>query len=69
MFYCIGENEVSSFMIGQGETLEQALSDWSSSKDIWNDIMDEFNRFAPTVIEGKELHVELVCPPPIIKIR
>lgn len=69
MFFCIGENCHSDYSIGEGETVEKAISSWSTSGNIWGDILDEFNRYDPSIIQGKKLNVELECPPPIIRIK
>ena len=68
MFFCIGENGSESCSIGEGETIEKALSNWSTSRDIWGDIIEEFKLYDPIIIHGLKLDVELECPPPIIKI-
>lgn len=69
MFFCIGENGCSPFSIGEGETVEKALSSWSSSGDVWGDILNEVSCYCPVIIQGKTLNIELECPPPIIRIK
>lgn len=69
MFFCIGENSSENYSLGKGETIEEAISNWSTSRDIWGDILDEFNRYDPVIIQGQELNIELECPPPIIRIK
>ena len=68
MFFCIGENGSGSYVIGGGETIEKAISSWSTSRDDWGDIVKEFKWYAPVIIQGLVLGIELECPPPIIKI-
>ena len=68
MFFCIGENSNESYSIGEGETIENAISNWATSSDIWGDIIEEFKRYDPIIIHGLKLDIELECPPPIIKI-
>ena len=68
MFSCIGENSSESYSIGEGETIENAISNWATSSDNWGDIIKEFKWYNPTIIHGQKLNIELECPPPIIKI-
>ena len=68
MFFCIGENNCVVHAVGTGETIETAISTWSTSRDIWADIVEEFNRYNPTILQGQKLNIELECPPPVIKI-
>ena len=68
MFFCIGENRSKSYSIGEGETIENAVSNWSTSRCIWGDIIQEFKGYNPAIIQGQYLFIELECPPPIIKI-
>ena len=75
MFFCIGENSKAPYSIGEGETIENAIynwsslcGNWSSPRDNWGGIIAEFKRYDPTIIQGLELDLELECPPPIIKI-
>lgn len=69
MFFCIGENNCVVHGVGMGETIETAISNWAtSSHGIWADIIEEFNRYDPTILQGQKLNIELECPPPIIKI-
>ena len=60
MFFCIGENRSKSYSIGEGETIENAVSNWSTSRCI--------KGYNPVIIQGQYLFIELECPPPIIKI-
>ena len=68
MFFCIGENNSKSYSMGEGETIENAISNWSTSRGIWGDIIEEFKRYDPIIIHGVKLDIVLECPPPIIKI-
>ena len=68
MFFCIGENSSEPYSIGEGETIENAISNWSTSSGIWGDIIEEFKGYNPTIVQGLKLDIELECPPPIIKI-
>lgn len=68
MFFCIGENDSAAYAVGEGETIETAMYNWSTSHGIWGDIIEEFKRYDPTIIHGLKLDIELECPPPIIKI-
>lgn len=69
MFFCIGESSSENYSLGKGETIEEAISNWSTSRNIWGDILDEFNRYDPVIIQGQELNIELECPPPIVRIK
>lgn len=68
MFYCIGENESMASATGCGETVAEAIKSWSTAKNVWSDIIEEFNTYGPHVIQGEELTVELEIPEPVIKI-
>lgn len=68
MFFCIGANSSESCSIGVGETIEKAISNWSTSRDNWGNIIEEFKIHDPAIVQGLQLDIELECPPPIIKI-
>ena len=68
MFFCIGENNCVGQAVGMGETIETAISTWSTSRGIWADIIEEFKMYDPIIVHGQKLDIELECPPPIIKI-
>ena len=68
MFFCIGENDGGEHAVGEGETIEKAISNWSMSRDNWGGIIQEFKRYDPVIIQGLQLSIELKCPPPIVKI-
>lgn len=68
MFFCIGESKNENCATGAGETVEEAISNWSTSGDNWEDIIEEFRACCPDILQGQKLNIELECPPPIIKI-
>ena len=68
MFLCIGVNNSETYSMGSGETIEEAISNWSTLSGNWGSIIEEFNRYDPVVVQGQKIDVELECPPPIIKI-
>ena len=68
MFFCIGENDIKAHSVGQGDTIEKAISNWSTWRNNWGDIIEEFKRHDPIIIQGLQLDIELEYPPPIIKI-
>ena len=58
MFYVIGENNHSSFAMGEGETIKDAIINWSSSAGMASS-MDEFNDYLPKVINGKQVAIKM----------
>lgn len=64
MFFCIGENEYTSEAIGKGDTIADAIKDWAYNSH-WNEIETEFNHYAPTIVEGKTIKVNLEVPEPV----
>ncbi len=61
MFYCVGENQHSSCSIGMGHTIEEAVNNWAihdMDRDT-SDFIDEFQTYNPTVIEGRELKIQM----------
>lgn len=67
MFFCIGENQIESCSVGQGETLAQAIKDWAYTS-MWHEILEEFHSYNPAVIEGIALDLEIEFPEPNITI-
>ena len=68
MFFCIGENQVASRSTGKGQTVAEAIRNWSSACG-WSDIVNEFNQYYPTVISGDEIQLEIEFSEPKITIH
>ena len=68
MFFCIGENQVKSCSKGRGETVAQAIKAWAYA-ETWGEVIEEFNNYSPTVVEGTELGLEIEVPEPKITIH
>ena len=66
MFYCTGENDEVSCSRGVGTSELDAIKNWSTHED-WDSICEEFNQYAPTIIEGRAIEITIEIPPPIIK--
>ena len=58
MFYCIGENDALGTAIGKGISIAGAIEDWATNRDI-SEIIAEYNQYAPIIIEGEEIKVNL----------
>lgn len=62
MFFCIGENAITRSKVGKGDTLEAAICDWAYAGGYAGDkesIAEEFQEYKPTVLEGKEIELEV----------
>ena len=57
MFFCIGESSGEAYSVGEGETIEKAIFNWSTSRDTWGDIIEEFKRYNPVIIHGLKLDI------------
>lgn len=57
MFFCIGESSSEACAVGEGETIEKAIFNWSTSRDTWGDIIEEFKRYNPVIIHGLKLDI------------
>lgn len=58
MFYVIGENNCTDIAFGEGETIEDAINDWSTAGNTAGAIA-EFNNYSPRVIRGENLAIKL----------
>lgn len=68
MFFCIGENDMQACHTGAGRTIHDAIKNWSTSGDVWSDIIEEFEKYNPRIIQGEELRIEFEVSEPVINI-
>lgn len=58
MFFCIGENYISTNACGKGDTIEKAIIDWSA-RECLSGVADEFEKYRPKIINGKSVLVSV----------
>ena len=58
MFYCIGENDISTKGYGEGHTIERAIINWSTKENL-SEVADEFTEYQPKIINGKAVLVSI----------
>lgn len=62
MYVVIGENDYDLTSVGTGSTLEQAVVNWSKISSVDDDkekAYEAFKKWAPTVVQGAVLKVEV----------
>jgi hypothetical protein len=58
MFYVIGENNRSANAFGEGETIEDAINDWSTAGDTAG-AMEELRDYNPRIIRGEQVAIKM----------
>lgn len=59
MFFVFGENNKSGGAVGKGETVMEAIQNWSSAGPA-GECFQEFAEWQPVIVEGEEREVEIL---------